>query len=334
MKRIFPPLFLLIITGMISCEKNNLSNLPDSCQEYLSDKIIEQIEIRDDELFILSYFFDRENLPPYSSMLPVRYQLTVIKENDYKVNDKIPGGAMKLCANNEVFLSSGDQLYRIDNARNLVPLIKCEGFYIRDYAFDKQGNAWLSGEPGIMHQDEGGMINFTSSNSPLPTDITHGIAIDSFDVKWIMLDFEGILKIEETIWNVIENEDIPGLTEFSYLYNPIADNQNRLWFHVFNPDTTYTRSNLLIYDGAEWKYAPPFEKGNAVIKPDKYGNIWAIVNVIEEGNFEGSSVFQYENDIWVNYPIAIPGNVMVITLNADDENIYLGTTAGLYLQLR
>jgi hypothetical protein len=331
MKSLYPIPFLLLCLVVLSCERNDSYKFPQSYEEYLSDKIIEQIELRDDEIFILSYFFDRENLPPYSSMLPVKHQLTVIKSNDYKVNDKIPGGVMKHSANGEVYLSSLGQLFRIEDVRNLIPVINCDSFYIRDYAFDKQGNAWLTGEPGIMHWREGELYNYNSSNSPLTTDITHGVAVDAFDIKWIMLDFAGILKITGSTWEIIENNEIPGLTEFSYLYNPFVDNQNRVWFHVYRPDTTYTRSNLLIYDGTEWKYSPPFDGGNAVVKADKYGNIWAIVNKIDEGSLAGSSIFLYENDRWIPYPVFIPEGTMIITLNADTEKLYLGTTSGLIL---
>ncbi|MGC9343576.1 MAG: hypothetical protein ACP5E3_12805 [Bacteroidales bacterium] len=331
MKSLLPLAVFIIVSGLFSCEKNEVSKLPDSYQEYLSDKIIEQIGLRDEEIYIISYFFDRNNLPPYSSMLPVKHQLTIIKKNDYKVNDKIPGGAMKPCANGKVYLSSLGQLFRIEDAGNLIPVINCDSFYIRDYAFDKQGNAWLTGEPGIMHWREGELYNYNSSNSPLTTHITHGVAVDTFDIKWIMLDFAGILKITGSRWEIIENNEIPGLTEFSYLYNPFVDNQNRVWFHVYRPDTTYTRSNILIYDRTEWKYSPSFDGGNAVVKADKYGNIWAIVNEIDEGSFAGSSIFLYENDRWIPYPVFIPEGTMIITLNADTEKLYLGTTSGLII---
>lgn len=334
MKSLLPITYCLLCLIILSCERNDSYKFPKSYEEYLSDKIIEQIELREDEIFIMSYFFDRTNQPPYSSMLPVRFQITVINDKYFKYNERVPGGVMEIDPNGGLYLSSVGELFRIENSGDLIPVLRTDSFCIRDYTFDQQGNTWLTGDPGFLYWNGSERFYYNSSNSIIPTNITHGIAIDSFDVKWITLDFHGLLKITGNTWEIIENDEIPGLTESSYLYNPLTDNENRIWFHVHRPDTSYTQSNLLIYDGSEWSYSPPFESGNGLLKTDKYGNIWAINNEIEDGYLLNSSIYYYENETWVNYPILIPEKTMVITLNADEEHLYLGTTKGLYIMKR
>ncbi len=191
--------------------------------------------------------------------------------------------------------------------------------------FDKNDNIWLSGYNGIAFWNGNELKVYDTNNSDLPSDNTHGLNIDNSNNVWVTLDFKGLLKITGDDWKIIPNSEIPGLDEYSYLHSPIVDNENNIWFNVFSPDTN---SSILLYDSKEWIYQYPNQNGYGTINIDSQGTFWIINSEYDNYSFKNSTLAYLQNNEWINYDVSMIES-KILTVNADDRNIFIGTVNGL-----
>lgn len=151
------------------------------------------------------------------------------------------------------------------------------------------------------------------------------MAVDKSGIVWVSLDFKGLLKIEQGVWTIIPNSEIPGLSKYSYLRGPKIAIDNSVWFEVFSPDTT---SNVLKLENGNWMYEFPDDTKYSRLNLDSKGTIWAINNHYDYSDYEYSTLKYYRNNSWINFDIG-DINKKIITVNADDDQVYIGTIQGL-----
>lgn len=335
MKKQINILICFIIIVFISCEKHddnaieelNIIKVSDDALYYLSDKAILSIEIAENSIWILSSkHCDTCYVAPHMSYIPTISQLTLIKDSSFEYEEPTSIGFPCINHKGILFATSGNKVYKINSIKDYELVLETEGFNFYSLAFDKNDNIWLSGYNGIAFWNGNELKVYDTNNSDLPSDITHGLTIDNSNNVWVTLAFKGLLKIKEDDWEIIPNSEIPGLDEYSYLRSPIVDNENNIWFNVFSPDTN---SNILFYNGVDWNYQYPRQNDHyGRLTIDSRGTIWAISNKYDYSTFISSSLAYYKNSEWIEFDISDIDS-KVLTVNADDNKVYIGTVKGL-----
>ncbi len=329
-------LIIILLIGCISCEKNEsnlikettIINVSDKAIKYLSDKAILSIQIYGKSIWILSSkYCDTCYVAPHISFRPIISQLTLIKNSSFEYEE--PTSVGMPCMNHKgiLFTASGNKVYKINNIKDYELVLETGDFHFNSMAFDQNDNIWFSGYNGIAFWDGNVLKVYNKSNSELPTDIIHGLAIDNSGNVWATLDFKGLLKISGDEWEIIPNSEISGLNEYSYLYYPIVDNENNIWFGVISPDTN---SNILVFDTKEWSYQYPNQFGYGIINIDLKGTIWIINSEYENHTFKKSTLTYLINNEWIDFDVSMIES-KILTINADDEHVFIGTVNGLVI---
>lgn len=319
-------LILFLLLGIFSCEKEDTNPRHNSYIDYLSDKAIISIRIINDNIWILSSKqCDTCYVALHMSFRPTISQLTLIKDSSFEYEEPTSFGIPCINHKGILFAASGNNVYKINNIKDYELVLETGGFNFNSMAFDKNDNIWLSGYNGIAFWNGNELKVYDTNNSDLPSDITHGLTIDNSNNVWVTLDFKGLLKITGDDWEIIPYSEIPGLNEYSYLYSPIVDNKNNIWFNVFSPDTN---SSILLYDSKEWIYQYPNQNGYGTINIDSQGTFWIINSEYDNFSFKNSTLAYLKNNEWINCDVSMIES-KILTVNAYDRNIFIGTVNGL-----
>ncbi len=326
MKTLIKVLLIAILIGLFACESDNSDLNTDTYLDYLSDKSILSIKIYNDTIWVSSSkYCDTCYVAPYMCYIPIIEQLTMIKDSYYEYDEPTIFETPNIDNQGNLYVASNNALYKLNAINNYSKILETGEFNFNSFAFDKNDNIWFTGDNGIAYWDKFDLTIYNSNNSELPSDITHGLAIDSSNIVWITLDFEGLLKINTSFWEVIPNSEIPGLNENSYLRNPIIDNKNNIWFTVFNPAVN---SNVLVFNGTDWRYEYPNDDDFGRLNVDSEGTIWAIGNKYDNGNFSNSCLSYYKNGEWFDLDISSVSS-QILTVNSNNNKVYIGTLNGL-----
>jgi len=326
MKNPFRPAFLVFLLFAVSCEKGGDNINSRSYTGYLSDKAIVSIRIFGDDIWILSWkICDTCYMAPFMSYRPMISQLTVINDHGFDYEEPTVVSIPVADHHGNLYTSTNNQVFKINGIGDYSLILDTEGFQFNYFSFDKNDNIWLGGYNGIAFWNGSTLNVYDTINSLLPTNITHGMAIDSSDNKWIATDFKGLLKIAGDNWEIIPNSAIPGLGEHSYLLSPLADEDNNIWFSVFNPDAG---SNILMFDGSEWNYQYAGQVSHASLNMDSEGTVWIISNEYEFSTFKKSTLLYYYENNWADFEVSTV-NSAILAVNADAGKVYIGTVNGL-----
>lgn len=326
MKTVFKYLSVILLCGLFACEKNDSPVKDKSYNDYLSDKAVISIGLFNNNSWILSTkICDTCYVSPYMSYRPMISQLTRISDSgfDYEEPTFVSGPVMDHRGN--LYTASQNKLFKFNGIKDYQLILETNDFNFYSYAFDKNDNIWFSGYQGIGFWNQNELKVIKTTNSELPTNIIHGLTIDNLDNVWVTLDFKGLLKISGDKWEIIPNSEIPGLKTSSYLSDPIVDNKNNIWFHVFNSNTS---SSILRFDGKEWQYEYPNQIGYGVVNVDSKGTIWVISDITENYSFKKSSLAYLQDNTWVNFDVSMIKS-RITTVNSDDKKVYIGTADGL-----
>ena len=324
----FKLLTIFLLTGLLSCEETNRPDYYRSYTEYLSDKAIISIGIFDNTVWILSIKeCDTCYVHPFSSHVPTISQLTAITQTGFNFQEPAYVGTPVMDNQGNLFTALQNKIYKIKSLGNYELVLEPDGFQFNYFTFDKNNHIWMGGDKGLAYWDGNELTRYNISNSILPSNITHGIALDHTGNVWVTLDFKGLLKISGDKWEVIPNAEIPGLKSSSYLSAPIVDNDNNIWFSVFTPDTT---SNILRYDGLHWNYEYLGTDGYGMINRDSKGAIWIIQNIREDHVFKYPTLSYLKNGVWNNFDVSGIAS-QILTVNSDENKVYIGTVKGLYV---
>ncbi len=317
---------ILLFLISFSCERNVNKPVYNLYLDYLSDKSIVSIHILDDDVYVFSSkVCDTCYVSPVMSSIPMISQLTLINDSSFDFEEPTSFWIPAVSHQGSLYAASQNKIFKLNGIKNNELILETESFDFYYFAFDKNNNIWLGGYNGIAFWNGSELKVFNTSNSELPSNITHGLAIDNTDIVWIALDFEGVLKITGDKWDVISNIEIPGFKTSSYVRSPIVDNENNIWFTVFNSDTT---SSILKYDGEDWNYEYPNQNGAGIINIDSHGTIWVSTNERENYSFKSSTLTYLQNEEWINFDVSMIGSY-ILTVNSDDETVYIGTAEGL-----
>lgn len=321
-------LIILVIFGLLSCEKNDSLEKEKTYLEYLKDKTVIGIYIHGDTKYILtSRHCDTCYVAPHMSHIPTIEEWTVIKDSTYENFSPTEFSGLPIYDNHgNEYKILDNILYRMQNNGENEKILSRDVFAFTSFTFDSEDNIWFYGDNiGIAFWNKNDIEIYATANSKLPTDNIHGLKIDKSGVIWVSLDFKGLLRIENENWKIIPNEEIPGLTEYSYLRGPKIIAENSVWFEVFSPDTS---SNILKLENNNWLYEFPDTSAYCNLVQDSKETIWAITNHYDLSNYQFTTLRYYENNSWIDFNIS-DINTKIITVNADDITVYIGTLNGL-----
>lgn len=315
----------LILAGLASCEKDNPGD--KSYLSFLNNKAVTEIHILGDSVFVLTSRPCSDcDVPMHMSYRPVITEWTMINGQTYKnysLNDfpGIPVSDKK----GKLYTGKGNTIFKHTGSR-YEPLFSTGDYKFNAFTFDYDDNIWLWGESsGIAFWNKSELKIYNSQNSPFLTKIIHGLAIDQTGSVWVTLDFKGLIKITGEQWEVVPNEQIPGLNKYSYLRGPGMVTENSIWFDVFSPDTT---SNVLRYTNNSWVYEFPDSGYFSHFKMDSRGTIWAISHHRDNSVYTKSTLKYFENNKWINFDVSDISS-WITTVNATNNKVYIGTLEGL-----
>lgn len=321
-------LAILCVFGLFSCEKDDSLEKDKSYLEYLNDKAVIGIYIYDDTKYILtSRHCDTCYVAPHMSHIPTIEEWTVIKDSTYENFSPSEFSGIPIYDNNgNQYKILDNILYKIQKNGENIKILSRDEYAFTSFTFDNEDNIWFYGDNiGIAFWNKSELKTYSTSNSQLPTDRIHGLKIDKSGIIWVSLDFKGLLRIEGENWEVISNEVIPGLTEYSYLRGPRIIQENSVWFEVFSPDTT---SNILKLENNNWIYEYPDTSTYCNLVQDSKETIWAISNHYDYSDYKFTTLKYYEGNSWIDFNIS-DINTKITTVNADNNTVYIGTLNGL-----
>jgi streptogramin lyase len=261
------------------------------------------------------------------SHIPTIRQITLISDSGFEYDEPASVGIPCTDSKGNLYTSSGNKIYKLNNIKDYELIFETGDFHFNSFTFDSNDNIWFSGYNGIAFWNGLELKVYNTNNSELPSDITHGHAIDNAGNVWVTLDFIGLLQISEEEWEIIPNSSIPGLSNYSYLKSPIVDKDNNIWFSVFSPDTN---SSILVYNGNEWIYQYPNQSGYGIINIDSQCTIWIINSEYENNSFKKSTLVYLQNDNWSNFDVSMIDK-QILTVNANDKKVFIGTGEGLVI---
>lgn len=316
--------FLLLV--LASCEKESEQSKPESYLDYLSDKMIVSIKIFDHTKWINSTCVCTTcNVPPHMSSIPMLNQLTRVHEEYFSYDESEVISSPIADRDGNLYVSIGNGVYKLNDINDYLLVVETGDFYFNSFAFDNDGNIWFGAFNGIAFWNKQELKIFDESNTDLPTNADHGLVADNEGTIWAAIGFEGLLKIEQNNWQFITNSEIPGLNENACLQKTLIDANNNLWFEVFNSGTA---SSILKYENEQWQYEFT-EQGDAIeLQVDSKGTIWLINKIFGEGELLNQSLQYYDGSSWIDFDVS-DINDPILTVNADNEKVYIGTMNGL-----
>lgn len=154
-------------------------------------------------------------------------------------------------------------------------------------------------------------LYYTTTNSPIPTDYTYLVAVDSSNVKWIGTEGQGIIRFDGKKWSVLNKDNTPMTSNI--VKSLFVDKTNRLWIGLEN--------GLFVYNGNT------FVDYSAIVKNKYVTSIIADNNdAIWVGTFGGLTKF--DGKIWQSYTQANSGlhTDLIYSVAVDKQNnIWVGT---------
>lgn len=332
MKKLLYLFLILLNFGIVSCHKNvaidNTEEIIDNNKAYLDflkDKAILDIAIVGDTKYIKSLKFCK-NYGPKEHI--DTFQWTLVKNSSFETyldNDFL--GVPQKDSKGNLYVGKYKSLYKLNDAGKYELILNTGDFYFWAFAIDKLDNIWFYGDnPGIAYWDHSKLTVYNSQNSILPANNYCKLVIDKSNTVWIAsIGNTGLIKIESGNWEIIPTSDIPGFTENSYLHSPVVDNENGIWFKVYDTDA-YTELVRLKDNKWTLEYPPNTYYTYNLIK-DSQGNVWTFFTQIDgTGNI---GLWYYKNNQWNIVDIS-DINSEITTVNADNKTIYIGTKKGLF----
>lgn len=244
---------LLILVGLLtSCNKQAVTKLPTSYIDYFTEKQVLGITASGNDVWVFSSTVcDTCVVPIYVSAVPLNYQLTKITGSTYSVDEKTPVWKPVKDRNNNLYAKGKNykNIYKINGINDYSLMLETGDLMINDFVFDYNNHLWIWGTNGIGYWDGSSLKVYNQSNSILPTNIAHGIAVDANNTIWIPLDYagKGILKIDNGNWGIIPISSIPGVNG-GYLADPVADNDGNIWFNT----AALATSKIIKYNSSTW----------------------------------------------------------------------------------
>lgn len=319
---------LLLFLSLLSCVKEENPGLPGSYSEYLSDKAIMSINIIDSAIWVYSSkLCDTCYVSPYMSYLPTIQQITLLDDKGFEFEE--PARVMPPVKDNSgklITIGMG-KVFRFHELGKYDLLFESNDIFFTGLLPDKNNNLWLTYNNGIACWNGTELKMYTPENSPLPTKIIHGMAVDESGKIWIACDFKGLATLYNNQWEIISNSEIPGLSARSYLSSVNSDNMGNIWFNVFRSDTT---SNIIRFDGISWHYEYPVSSPKGRVVVDSQGHAWYIYSEYESASRINNTLKFYQNGDWHSFDVSSIKE-WITTINADDKKVYIGTSKGLII---
>jgi len=324
MKILLSIILILFITIFVSCESKNSietedpSKTDNSYIDFFNNRVVFEIEIVDDIKYICSYLPCDTCSHSGEATPPIWTIITNSSYSNYTFEEFL--GIPKKDSKGKLYRGEFKTLYKQNNNGDYELYLAFDDFFFQYFTLDKLDNIWFYGAyAGIAYWDKTNLHVYNPQNSLLPVNSVNGLVVDNSDIVWVCPDGVGLLKIESGNWTLIPGSDIPGFTSSSYLTGPWLDNENNIWFKIYDSDTV---ANFLRLTDNEWHLASP-GKGmtNTVLKIDSKGVLWAI---------DYDLLTYFKNNEWVIFDSGV--GPQIITVNSDDSLVYIGTENGLFVR--
>lgn len=310
-------------------------DMPSMTSEFLAQKSITDIRIFNDEVWFRSERpCDTCSNLSTSSARPLISQLSRLKGSDFRFDEsqelKIPVADIR----GNLYTATKTEILKINDIKNYTAVLKTGDFVINKFVFDKNDHIWISGSKGIAHWDGAKITFYNTSTSKITSDITHGIAVDQSGTIWVPMDIgKGLLKIPEgkmERMEIIPYNQISSDIDNFYLINPQVDKENRVWFTVFNSPTS---SNVVCFDGNSWITEFPDILPDGKLFVDSQGTIWRLNHIIGTSSIMKFTLQYLNGTNWIDYDVSDIKH-LILSLDADLQNLYLGTSNGLVVKGR
>lgn len=195
---------------------------------------------------------------------------------------------------------------------------------LRSLDQDSQGNLWLAARyDGVIKYDGTSFTQYTSQNSPLPTDEIKSVAVDAQDRVWIASSSSGLYRLQGTTWYTwtTANSALPT----NQLTMVEVDELDNVWVNAYDSLDEYHGLVRIAED--YWTIYPYYDNLPDTGLPSPWvrdvkhhnGGIWIAT---------ASGVARLEGDQWTYYDTdncAIPSN-NVVRLDFDEYgNLWLAT---------
>jgi hypothetical protein len=312
----------------------------------LADKSVDEVLVRGDEIWF-AYSMPCKTCPidPMRSSTPYSHGLAVVVaggpprlfpgtgENTYHALNLDPQGKIYAA------VSGGDVtpgivdldplLTKDAKLADLSPFCSAE---LITFVVDRDKIFWGASGLGLYECTATSTVLHNHSNSILPADYVHGIAVDSNGDKWLGLDYAsspagllrtGLVKITGESWQYLPIDGIPELDPYSYVIPQCADKDGNLWLWGFR-QSSQKGTDLMRHSGASW-----IAGGNGFVSCDSRGLAWRVLMT-----WKGSST-NVENEVayfdqgkWS--PIGASSLTKVLhAVDVYQGTLVLGTAAGL-----
>ncbi|MFV0392174.1 MAG: hypothetical protein ACK5KP_09885 [Paludibacteraceae bacterium] len=322
---------IILVFGTSSCSNKEFeTDMPSASIDFLSNRPIIGIRAVDEDLwFLTSRPCDTCLVPLEVSYRPYLYQLSRQRGSEFRFDEDFVFSTPVKDQYGNLYTSKAHEILKINDIRDYTSVVKTGNFMIHQYVFDKNNHIWMIGNSGVAHWDGTKLTRYDASNSILPSNILHGIAVDQSGVVWIPLDLGyGILKITNGEWQIIPVSQIASLNESSYLRSPLVDKENRIWFTVFAGSAS---SNTILFDGDKWISDFPTLTKFGTLFLDSRGTIWRLNDYYSDSKRTHSTLQYLDSGKWVEFDIKYIAD-QILSLDVKDSRVYIGTVNGLIIR--
>lgn len=191
---------------------------------------------------------------------------------------------------------------------------------------DSSGNVWVSSYNGVAKFNNGTWQIFTSTNSPLPSDVCYSIATEG-NIIWIGT-VNGLVKYDGvSSWTIytIFNSGLP----YDYIVSVYVDRSHVKWISTIDPFGGLNAGGVTKYDDASWTTYNEMNSG--LVSNFAFNTYVDVMNRKWIGtNNSGLNVFN--DTIWEIYNVLNSGicNNSISKVEQDSNNLFwISTNNGL-----
>ena len=225
---------------------------------------------------------------------------TVFDSLDFEINE------VQFDNQNNIWILNNKQLLKIDTDNRLSIIIdntNKNGFF-NSIAIDNEDNVWVGGlNTGIFKVKGFSIIQYTSSNSKLPTNSITKILIDENNTKWIALwDVGGLIKIKNENW-IHYNSTNSNVTQQN-IWDLAIDSKGNLWLGAGSIDSTIT---LMKFNGIKFSIENPKDKnGNTILGTVRHlaannaGLLYVVSEETQNSSAYSSTLSVYNGSAWTD----------------------------------
>jgi len=253
---------------------------------------------------------------------------TIFDSLNYEINE------IQLDINGTIWIINSKQIIKIDTQNRLSIFYddsNNDGLF-NSLAIDNN-NIWVGGlNTGLFKITDSQIIQYTSTNSTLPTNSITKILVDENNTKWIALwDLQGLIKIENNNWTHY-NSTNSNITQQN-IWDLAKDSNSNLWLGTGWTDSSIT---LMKFDGIKFSIEnPKNDVGDKIpgtvrhISADNTGKVYVISEVTKQLSSYSTALSIYDGATWSNKFIKY-GDDIITDIEVYNNELWVSTFSEIY----